>query len=528
MPQWNTSRRLVVRLLLFTLAGWLLWALGRDDAKPDKAVAAAGNSEPSRAHTRKTGFSKRRLATTLAFTTLFFAGAAFSAGAGNELACELGASCDAATSTEAAADESGDTAATETESTEDQASSEDQGSSEDPAAEEAPDSAPSDDESGSDAGTGDADGTSDDGQAADGGATDGGQSGGGQPANDGQSGGGSASTDQGGQQGGGSGSTDQDDQESNPLPPGGTTPPEDNSDDEPDAGPGSPAHAGDSSSSDEGSDVGLTSAADAAHDLEFDSDSGAGVVWLHRTLPDPFPPARRLTPQFAHQLAAAARANHVDWALVLGVLRAENKRSQAPATPRGLDRLAGSLYALRANANEWRAVLALSGRTSFADRAIALARYNRAVGLLSLVRGLEVEKSALEHRVLTDSRLDIYPGGRDDVANHRINVRVLVLMLYMAECHGQVTVSALDSGHRLYARPGVISAHKFGLAVDIAALGGEPILGHQQVGGLTERAVRNILLLPHEMRPKQVISLLGLGGPSFPLADHYDHIHVGY
>jgi hypothetical protein len=101
-------------------------------------------------------------------------------------------------------------------------------------------------------------------------------------------------------------------------------------------------------------------------------------------------------------------------------------------------------------------------------------------------------------------------------------------MLYMAEAHGSVTVSSLDSGHRLYSRPGVISAHKYGLAVDIAALGGESILGHQQVGSITERAVRNILLLPVGLRPRQVISLLGLGGPSFPLADHYDHIHVGY
>jgi hypothetical protein len=25
-----------------------------------------------------------------------------------------------------------------------------------------------------------------------------------------------------------------------------------------------------------------------------------------------------------------------------------------------------------------------------------------------------------------------------------------------------------------------------------------------------------------------VISLLGLGGPSFPLGDHGDHIHVGF
>jgi hypothetical protein len=52
--------------------------------------------------------------------------------------------------------------------------------------------------------------------------------------------------------------------------------------------------------------------------------------------------------------------------------------------------------------------------------------------------------------------------------------------------------------------------------------------GHQQPGSITETAVRNVLLLPSELRPLQVISLLGLGGPSFPLANHYDHIHVGY
>jgi hypothetical protein len=68
----------------------------------------------------------------------------------------------------------------------------------------------------------------------------------------------------------------------------------------------------------------------------------------------------------------------------------------------------------------------------------------------------------------------------------------------------------------------------FGLAADIAALGGVPILGHQAPGGLTAHAIRKILLLPRELRPQQVISLLGLGGPSFPLANHWDHIHVGY
>ncbi|MBA2537776.1 MAG: hypothetical protein H0V20_10155, partial [Actinobacteria bacterium] len=74
----------------------------------------------------------------------------------------------------------------------------------------------------------------------------------------------------------------------------------------------------------------------------------------------------------------------------------------------------------------------------------------------------------------------------------------------------------------------VVSAHIFGLAVDIAALGGTPIMGNSAPGGITEKAVRDLMLLPAELRPQQVISLLGLGGPSFPLANHHDHIHVGF
>ena len=105
---------------------------------------------------------------------------------------------------------------------------------------------------------------------------------------------------------------------------------------------------------------------------------------------------------------------------------------------------------------------------------------------------------------------------------------MLATISYMRQSFGQVTVSSLISGHRLYARPGVISAHVYGHAVDIAGLGGTSILGHQEPGGLTEQAVRDILLLPGEVMPKQVISLLGLGGPSFPLADHYNHIHIGW
>ena len=264
------------------------------------------------------------------------------------------------------------------------------------------------------------------------------------------------------------------------------------------------------------------------HDPEVDEPNTAATIWLQRAMPDPTPPSKRLTNRFAHKLTYESHRHHVDWALMLGVLRARGYRGSAPATKAGLDRLARNLVRLGARRNEWSAVLALEGRTAFADRTIALARYHRAVGLRALVRGLEWAKPMLVKRTLRDKRVSVYGGGRSDLFNDRIDVRVVVMIRYLAEAHDQVTVSCLKSGHRLFARPGVVSAHVYGLAVDIAALGGQSIIGHQQPGSVTEKAVRNILLLPAEVRPVQVISLLGLGGPSFPLANHDDHIHVGF
>jgi hypothetical protein len=261
---------------------------------------------------------------------------------------------------------------------------------------------------------------------------------------------------------------------------------------------------------------------------EADEPNVAATIWLHRVLPDPTPPSRRLTRAFAKRLLRVSAKNHVDWALTLAVLRASGERGAAPATRARLMYLTKQLASLKAQKNPWGATLALEGRTTFADRTVALQHLYRAVGLKALIKGYEWAKPSLSKRILNDKRISIYPGGRSDIQTGRVNIRVLVLIAYLAEAHGQVTVSCLISGHRLYARPGVISAHIFGLAADISTLGGTSIMGHQQVDSVTEKAVRNILLLPAEMQPRQVISLLGMGGPSFPLANHDDHIHVGF
>jgi hypothetical protein len=265
------------------------------------------------------------------------------------------------------------------------------------------------------------------------------------------------------------------------------------------------------------------------HEPELDQPNTAATIWLHRAMPDPTPPSKRLTKRFARNLTYASRKHRVDWSLMLGVLRARGHRGAAPATKVGLKRLARNLAKRGVRRDQWSAVLSLEGRTAFADRTLALARYHRAVGLRGLVRGLEWAKPMLTKRLLKDKRVSIYTAGRGDLLAGRIDVRVIVLIRFLAEAHGQVTVSSLESGHRLFSRPGVVSAHIYGLAVDIAVLGGQTITGHNQLpGSVTEQAVRNMLLLPAEVRPVQVISLLGLGGASFPMANHDDHIHAGF
>ena len=251
---------------------------------------------------------------------------------------------------------------------------------------------------------------------------------------------------------------------------------------------------------------------------------GEPTVWLNRALPDPTPPSARLTRAFAHQLVSVSKRHGADWAAVLGVLRAQGERGSVPASATELNTIATRL----ANQKAWRGALALSGRTGFADSAEALADLYRAVGIETLVTGYEASKKRLAKRLLAAEKVWIYGGGREDIAVGRIDVRILVVISYLRERHGEVTVSSLFSGHRKFARPGVVSAHVYGHAVDIAAVGEVSIAGHQQPGGVTEAAVRSLLLLPAELQPQQVISLLGLGGPSFPLRDHGDHIHVGF
>jgi hypothetical protein len=141
---------------------------------------------------------------------------------------------------------------------------------------------------------------------------------------------------------------------------------------------------------------------------------------------------------------------------------------------------------------------------------------------------LLMSKAALERRVLADPRLEIYSCGRLDIRTGQIDRRTLATLAYLVERGYRLTITSLKCGHSFYTTSGNVSAHSSGNAVDIAQVNGLPILGNQGKGSITEAVVRDLLKLQGTTEPAQIITLMDLGGPTFAMGDHDDHIHVGF
>jgi hypothetical protein len=143
---------------------------------------------------------------------------------------------------------------------------------------------------------------------------------------------------------------------------------------------------------------------------------------------------------------------------------------------------------------------------------------------------LLMSKEALERRTLEDPNVDIYSCGRRDIASGQIDRRVLAVIEFLSASGLKPTISALECGHSEFTSSGNISEHSSGNAVDIAAINGIPIIGHQGAGSITDITIRRLLTLQGTMKPHQIISLMTFSGADNTLAlpDHADHIHVGF
>jgi hypothetical protein len=141
---------------------------------------------------------------------------------------------------------------------------------------------------------------------------------------------------------------------------------------------------------------------------------------------------------------------------------------------------------------------------------------------------LLMSKEALAERVLANPRIDLYPCGRSDIRSGQIDRRVLATLEFLAASGLRPTVTSLRCGHGFYTSSGNVSEHSSGNAVDIAKINDIPILGHQGPGSITDFTIRRLLTLQGTVQPHQIISLMEMGGQTFAMADHADHIHVGF
>ena len=149
-------------------------------------------------------------------------------------------------------------------------------------------------------------------------------------------------------------------------------------------------------------------------------------------------------------------------------------------------------------------------------------------GGASIGQIMMMSKPLLERRVLRDERIELYDCGRDDVRSGQVDRRVLATLAYLAESGFRPAVTSLKCGHSYLTASGNVSHHSSGNAVDIAMVNGIPILGHQEPGGITEQTVRALMRLQGTMQPDQIISLFDFGANTYAMADHADHIHVGF
>ena len=264
----------------------------------------------------------------------------------------------------------------------------------------------------------------------------------------------------------------------------------------------------------------------------------------------PLPSLGRIDHAVAQRFVTAGRRGQVGWTVLAAVSRIESNfgahsalvaGQRLPTTPTGdgLPALAAFLKEHGAVPNPLtpaksrKALIAYFGSGRKADRAIALAALYGALGPFGMQHGVRAETARLQRRVLADHRVHLTKSGRGDIRHGRVDPRVLVTLEYLANSFHKIGISDLVSGGQIFSRSGSVSAHLYGRAADVSSLHGKPVRGHQGPGTLTEQAIRKLLLLPRSLRPRQVISLMDVDGPtgnrgSFALPDHYNRIQIDY
>ncbi len=122
-----------------------------------------------------------------------------------------------------------------------------------------------------------------------------------------------------------------------------------------------------------------------------------------------------------------------------------------------------------------------------------------------------LSKAQLERAVLSDPGIKLDACGRHEVASGMVDKRVLAVLAFLSRSGLEPTVGALRCTQRQNASAAAVSGEE----VDISAINGTPIAGHQGPETITDLTVRALLTLPHGFVPHEIDSLMRYpGSPS--------------
>ncbi len=129
-------------------------------------------------------------------------------------------------------------------------------------------------------------------------------------------------------------------------------------------------------------------------------------------------------------------------------------------------------------------------------------------------------KQQLEPQVLHDAGIRLSRCGRQDVQEGRVDRRVLATLEYLSVSGLKPTASGLKCPRSTTASIAAYAPASDGSdLVDIKAIDGIPVAGHQSPGSLADNAIRKLLMLQGLNRPQRIVSLMSYPGAAGALSD---------
>jgi soluble lytic murein transglycosylase-like protein len=139
-----------------------------------------------------------------------------------------------------------------------------------------------------------------------------------------------------------------------------------------------------------------------------------------------------------------------------------------------------------------------------------------------------LSQGELERAVLADPGIELGACDRGQVAAGKVGRETLALLVYLSRSGLKPTVGELRCGRTVYTSKGLMAVFPAAGTLDIAAINGVPISGHQGAGTITDVTIRTLLTLKRKYAPQRIVSLMQYPGAPSTLAapDHATFIQI--